>query len=486
MRLALSLLTAALLQAPAAEAELIVRWKPQATKRSLIAESMVRVRSVGRATWLYRMSSSPAAGEVERLLERLRSRPDVEYAEPNHVRRPFATPSDKWYPYQWNLKAINLERGWELSTGSSSLVVAVVDTGILPNHPDLQGRLLPGYDFILDKANSADGDSWDADPTDTDDKSSSRFHGTLVAGILGAASNNKLGITGVTWGCRILPVRALGVTGGKDSDIVAAIRWAAGLPVNGAPPNPTPAKVINLSFGDPAYGQTLADAIQDVQQRGVIVVAAAGNYNNSEVNYPAGYDNVISVGATRRDGSRAGYSNHGPSIDVMAPGGDIGQFLADMPPCSDNHPCPAGVVSTFYDSSSSQYSYRFYDGTSLAAPAVTGVVALMVSINPNLDARETLRVLRGTANPASQCTEGCGAGLIDAAYALNVVAGLATVDDARWTQSHMQGGPVYGGGCRLAPAETEADLAPVLALLALACLVRRRKRRAEPRVPLRS
>jgi serine protease len=407
--------------------EFVIGWKSEAARWDLhrvAGRRVIHARAAGAASWAYRLEERTARATEEALVELARL-PGVAYVEPNHIRRPFRVPNDPHYAVQWGLKAAKLEQAWDRTTGSSAIVVAVVDTGIRIGHPDLNGRLVPGYDFISDPASAGDGTGRDDDPKDEGDDtlSSSGFHGMHVAGIIGAASNNSQGIVGVDWQCKIQPVRALGVISGRgnDADIAAAIRWAAGLQVAGAPLNKTPARVINLSFGGPGFAQVLADAVSAAQKAGAIVVAAAGNQTMDVQDvYPAALPNVITVGATKLNGQRAPYSNFGKAVEIMAPGGYLAENLPNQ---YQGKSWPAGIYSTLYRSDTSQWDYRVYEGTSQAAPLVAGVVALMLSINSKLDSAETTRILTTTANPASKCNEGCGAGLIDAAKAVAMTAG---------------------------------------------------------------
>jgi subtilisin family serine protease len=263
---------------------------------------------------------------------------------------------------------------------------------------------------------------------------SSGFHGTHVAGIIGATTDNRKeanglvtgGIAGVNWACKILPVRALGITKGKgnDFDIAAAIRWAAGIMVADAPDNPNPAKIINLSFGGPGAGQVLTEAIQAALARGVMVVAAAGNQGQEGSNiYPAAVSGVIAVGATKFDGKRAYYSNFGNIVALMAPGGNMAEKL---PYQYDGKFWEAGILSTLYSRTEKAWTYHMYEGTSQASPLVAGVISLMLAINSHLDQPETLNILQSTADPKGKCNEGCGAGLINAAAALAKTKGIIT------------------------------------------------------------
>jgi serine protease len=323
------------------------------------------------------------------------------------------------YKYQWALPMIRAPQAWSATTGSAQVVVAVIDSGILP-HPDLKDRLVPGYDFISDPANANDGDGRDADPTDVGDASaqSSSLHGMHVAGVIGASANNNIGIAGVDWACRIQPIRVLGVRGGSgvDSDIADAIRWAAGLHVDGVPDNATPAAVINMSFGGKGTSQTMQAAIDDATAAGATVVAAAGNLGiDAGGDSPAGLKNVITVGAVDQTGQLASYSNYGPAVSLVAPGG---MLINDMNGNSE------GILSTI-ELPTTGITYIYYAGTSQAAPFVSGAVSLMRAIEPRLGPRDARKLLIASSDPGSRCPSpedptkmGCGAGLLDLDAAL--------------------------------------------------------------------
>ncbi|MCA9671523.1 MAG: S8 family peptidase [Myxococcales bacterium] len=376
--------------------------------------------AITKDTRVLRLAERTTAA-TQRAIAELTKRGDVLYAQPNYLRKMFRKPNDEHWPLQWGMQKVQMEGAWEHTTGNAAIVVAIVDTGIKKDHPDLAGRLLPGYDFIQDTTRSGDGNGWDPDPDDAGNNtgSSSAFHGTHVAGIIGARGDNGTGVAGADWACRLLPVRALGVDGGTgaDADIAAAIRWAAGLTVQGAPANPNPARIINLSFGGPGEGPVLTDAIKAALQKGVIVVAAAGNQGGSVDNvYPAATPGVITVGALDYQGQRASYSNYGGAVDIMAPGGALSQQLPITHQGKSNW--EAGIVSTMYYSPGTNngqtWGYHLLEGTSQAAPLVAGVVALMLARNPSLTATQTLGVLRGTADSTATCPQGCGAGMLRA------------------------------------------------------------------------
>lgn len=394
--------------------EIIVRFKSGVSLQSVETLSvggvaLQRLRPLSLAnTHLYRanLDTSGTLTAVAALL----SRSDVEYAEPNYILEPFLTPNDPRYSEQWHYTAINLPQAWDGETGSNTVRVAVIDSGIFSAHTDLAGKLLPGYDFVSDSSVSGDGDGRDNNPEDTG--SNSDFHGTHVTGTVGAATNNNTGVAGVSWGARLVPIRALSSEGGTLADVADALRWAAGLSVAGVPTNDNPADIINMSLGGQvtcAPSSTMQQAINDVATAGKIMVVAAGNSNADASTFtPAGCSGVITVGATDQSGNRAFYSNYGARIDVMAPGGD-----------TRNNPSN-GVLSTINNS-----NYGFKQGTSMAAPHVAGVLALMKSRKASLTPGEALTILKQTARPlsAAQCGRGsgndCGTGLIDARAALD-------------------------------------------------------------------
>lgn len=382
---------------------------------------------------LYRADLSEA--ETPALLAALRGRSDVVSADLNWLEQPLATPNDYEYNSQWHYPAINLPQAWDRTTGSNSVVVAILDTGVLfrsgnpaQSHPDIGNRLLPGYDMVSPisgsnpLANAGDGNGRDPDPYDVGDEQSTGYHGTHVGGTVGAATNNGEGVAGVDWTAPLLHVRVIGLLGATVADQVDAILWAAGEPVPGVPANANPAKVINMSLGGKGPCTTARqNAINLVTGKGVVVVVAAGNENDDASLYsPASCANVITVGATDYAGARAPYSNYGARVDVMAPGGDTSTDRAE------------GVLSLGFDDETQRFNYKFENGTSMAAPHVAGVVALMKALNPNLNTTQALQILKSTARPlnATQCNRpsgnDCGAGLIDANAALAAVQGGTT------------------------------------------------------------
>lgn len=431
----------------------------------------------GGALQLVLQDRSPDA--TAQLLSRLQQMEEVVWAQPERYRYAQQAPvNDPHYLDQWALPLLQLPAAWQKTHGSPHVVVAVIDTGIRP-HPELATRLVLGYDFISDPESAADGDGRDPDPTDPGslEPGSSGLHGLHVSGIVGAQANNHEGIAGVDWNCRILPLRVLGVhdAGGRDSDIADAIRWAAGLPVAGVPDNPTPAHIINLSFGGTGDSLLLQEAIDAAGQTGAVVVASAGNDAADVADYaPAGLRGVIAVGAADERGGLAGYSNFGPRIDLLGPGG-----RTDRP--------ESGVLSTTYQAGPSvQWGYFFLPGTSQAAAHVSGVAALLRAIAPQLPPDAVRQILKTTADSRKQCAAGCGAGLVDAAAAVAAAASAAGCEPAcglheecvdrscvAFTPLEVQ----VPGGCS---ATRTPDAAAPLALgvfITLA-LLRRRARRA--------
>ena len=316
-------------------------------------------------------------------IKRMAQQTGVRYAEPNYIRYPQRVPNDPGYSLQWHYPAINLPQAWDLSIGDENdVIVAVLDTGILINHPDFASKLESGYDFISDAGNARDGNGIDSNPDDPGDNPSrgrSSWHGTHVAGTIAAASNNGSGVSGVSWGAKIMPIRVLGQSGGLSSDIIQGLRYAAGLSNNSGTVPARKAQIANLSLGGPGFSQAEQQAYTAIRNSGMIIVAAAGNESTSTPSYPAAYDGVVSVSATDASRALAPYSNFGNTIDVAAPGGNLGVDVT-----SDGR--PDGVLSTLVDDQSGQReaSFGFLQGTSMAAPHVAGVIALMKSVYPAL------------------------------------------------------------------------------------------------------
>ncbi|HKI51784.1 MAG TPA: S8 family serine peptidase, partial [Geothermobacteraceae bacterium] len=274
---------------------------PEIGRRSKGAESAIR----------------QAKRETLDRVKTLRRRADVVSADLNYIRSPQLVPNDPLFSAQWNLAQINLPQAWELTTGDPAVVVAVLDTGVLMNHPDLTGRLCtpadncPGYDFVADPIVGADGDGIDPDPTDPGGRDlpdgSSSFHGTHTTGIVGAAGNNTLGMAGVDWAALLMPVRVLGAGAGTSYDVMQGVRYAAGLSNDAGTVPGRPAEIINLSLGGGGYSQAEQDLFSQLHASGVFVIAAAGNASSSLPVYPAAYSGVVSVSGVDIDKNLAPY-----------------------------------------------------------------------------------------------------------------------------------------------------------------------------------
>jgi len=411
-------------------------------------------RDAGETVTLRRTTSSGAkvlkfggrrsGADVAAVARRWAARPGVKYAEPDLLLHPTAVPTDPEYVNQWDLSApttavvgttlvgANLTPAWDVTTGTSDVVVAVVDTGITA-HADLAGQVLPGYDFITDAQIGNDGTGRDSNPSDPGDwitatqnsagffagcgVSDSSWHGTHVAGTVAAVSNNGIGVAGIAPGAKILPIRVLGKCGGFTSDIVDGMRWAAGLAVAGVPANPNPAAVLNLSLGGGgACSVTQQQAIDDITAVGATVVVAAGNSNVDVAGAsPGNCANVVTVAATGSTGSRAYYSNFGSLVEISAPGGDV-----QLTPGAILSTLNAGITVPTTD------TYVGYQGTSMATPHVAGVAALVKSVKPSVSPAELLGLLQSTSAtfPArSTCTTLlCGSGMLDAGAAVSAAA----------------------------------------------------------------
>ncbi|MBX2886730.1 MAG: S8 family peptidase [Granulosicoccus sp.] len=495
----------------------------------LIGHEVETTRSMSDGAWVVATHSTDPY-QVSKALAQLHLRDLIEYGQIDAATRVTHNPDDRLFQAQWQHQtfyttpaSMDLINTWDITTGSYDIVVAVIDTGIRYDHADLTDRLLAGYDFVsaindtpeimlpvpsaYNFVKSNDGDGRDPDPTDPGDGvdqtlheqmdalgidcpvTDSTWHGTSMTSLLAANGNDGFGIAGVDWHARVLPVRAIGRCGGNRSDLLDAIRWAAGVNDPALPPNPTPARIINLSLGiDDVCGDADQRAIDDAVAAGAIIVAAVGNQGRDldlQAASPSDCNNVIGVTAVNASGQLAGYSNYGMDVDIAAPGGE-GSEGDDQPILVATN---SGALSPTPDS-----THKYTTGTSVASPLVAGVLSLMLSVNPELTNQELEALLYTAARafPArgteQDCTTAiCGAGLLDA-FAATRLAELsrstpvpslaaAMLDDSAST------GLLSGGaaGCTISD-QSAPDPIWVLLLGGLYCLSRKQRRYPSPAV----
>ncbi|MEO8123325.1 MAG: S8 family serine peptidase [Burkholderiales bacterium] len=531
--------SAAAATAPAAEARVIVTFKAdsaiarqqvlgsssraesaaqRSTERAGVLGKRIRLALRGGANVSERTQVVFASGiSSAQLVATLAVDHDVESVTIDVRRHRYSAPNDPLYAAgqpavpgpvvgQWYLRApagdvksaIDAEAAWAVTTGNPNVIVAVLDTGVRFDHADLAAKLLPGYDMISDAVIAGDGDGRDADASDPGDFVSaadkkahpstfdgctvedSSWHGTQTASLVGAATGNGIGMASIGRKVRVLPVRVLGKCGGYDSDIQAAMRWAAGLDVPGVPSNPTPAAVISMSLGsDGACSSAYVTVVKDVTAAGTLVVAAAGNSAGRAVGTPANCPGVMAVGGLRQVGAKVGYSDLGAQVAISAPAGNCVNVDA-------NEPCLFPIVTalnagkTLPIAKSSIYSdaWDFSAGTSFAAPLVAGTAALMASARPAVQPADLRSLLQSSARPfpktggdngdatvvpvckapgdfdQSQCyctTNTCGAGMLDAGDALKRAAAPGSVI-ARFTIT--PGAPMPGDTITLSAASS--------------------------------
>lgn len=380
--------------------------------------------------------------------EMMHSDANIEYVSPNIRMRHTFTPNDTYFSpsYMWALPdsatyGIKLETAWNYANGNG-VVVAVVDTGYRP-HVDMKGRILKGYDFIRSSRVSADGNGRDSNAIDNGDgysynycgdgtSSEHSWHGAHVSGTIAANTNNSLGIAGIAYAAKILPVRVLGRCGGTLSDVADGIVWASGGKVSGVPTNKTPAKVINVSLGgednDGVCNGVMQSAISKARANGAVVVVAAGNEDSDSKYFtPANCSEAVTVGATSSNGLRGWqknrytgrsvyYSNYGANVDISAPGTDIASTIN------------SGTTSVGKDN-----DYAYYTGTSMATPHVAGTLALMYSKGPRLNVTSAENLIKQAVNPfpSGGCDSraisagGCGTGILDASKAVSQLSSTA-------------------------------------------------------------
>jgi serine protease len=533
-------------EGPTADARVIVKYKadsPLLADQALpaAAQRAERARALGTRVGLALRAGSGVSRRAHvvlahgltsaQLAERLAREADVEYAVPDQRRRISTAPNDPLYlagpPVtagaggpavgQWYLRApagevqssINVEPAWDLAPANSDIVVGVIDTGVRFDHPDLQraaagGKLLSGYDMISDADVANDGGGRDADASDPGDwltlaevqdrhspfyrcdtaAEDSSWHGTQTSAMIGALTNNAIGMAGVARNVRILPVRALGKCGGYDSDIIAAMRWAAGLNVPGTPVNPTPARVLNLSLGSESpCSAAYVDAVAAINAVGAVVVASAGNSTGHAAGAPANCTGVLAVAGLRHAGSKVGFSDLGPAISIAAPAGNCVNTAPGLPCLYPMLTAANSGLTTPVSNAAggSIYTDSFNSsvGTSFSAPMVTGTIALMLSADPTLTPSAVRTLLQSSARPfpssgltntdgtsLAQCvapqriedpqidqlecyctTTTCGAGMLDAGAALTAVVNRRNYGGLWW---NAPGGSEAGWGINFA------------------------------------
>lgn len=368
--------------------------------------------------------------QLLKVLEKSPIRKQTEYIEPNYIYQALEVPNDPRYSEQWNLRSINVEQAWEETKGEG-ITVAVIDTGV-SRVPDLkQTEFVKGYDFVNDKSDASDDNG----------------HGTHVAGTIAQSTNNGYGVAGIAYQAKIMPLKVLSGSGsGTISDIADAIRFAAD---NGA-------DVINMSLGGGGENGLMKEAIDYAYDKGVVIIAAAGNSNQNSASYPARYPKVISVSAVDSAGNKAPYSNYGAGVDISAPGGsESGKILQNT-----------------IDPSTGQSVFAEFQGTSMAAPHVAGVAAL-IKASGITEPEQVLKVLKESSRKIQEDPlNHFGAGHLDAAGAVKLaLRGQITFKDFfRWVRDNGYLNPRFwiDGGAIALPAK----LLMVLGSYLLAFLLR--------------
>lgn len=487
-----------IIQYKAGEARRLQSVRPQQPVQGLVTpagEPLLFKRRLGHRGMVVELPDYLSAAEVQQALQALSDDPAVDYAQIDKRMYPAAfVPNDFEYSRQWYLFepfGINMPDAWDVappaSRGSSSVVIAVLDSGTL-THRDLDpARFLAGYDFISDPLTANDGDGRDGDASDPGDAvlagdcgtndplmdMPSSWHGLTVEGVIAATTDNGGDIAGIDFAARILTLRVLGKCGGAVSDIVDAVRWAVGLPVAGVPANTNPARVINLSLsGEGACTPAEQAAIDEANAAGAVVVVAAGNEAEDIASKsPANCQGVVAVGATARNGDRASYVNFGSAVDLSAPGGDGADGILTLSNLGNTVPGSDGLATI--------------QGTSYSSTQVSAVAALVYAIDNTLTPAAVRGILCANtqAFPAgSTCTTAtCGTGILDANAVLQAaLAPPATIpacasNDATPAASSGGGGGGGGGGCTLATGRSSDPGWLLLGLMAWGYLLRSRR-----------
>lgn len=384
----------------------IVKYKDGNVPGTMSAADAVRglsssTVSVGRTENFVRYTVDPSVITVDQLVSDLNTDPNVEYAEPDYKRYALGVPNDPGFPMQWNLQQLSMSTLWNTITGDENVVVAVIDTGVAYDLSDFSTTIfVPGWDFVNN----------DADPYDDN------AHGTHVAGTIAQSTNNGAGVAGMAYGVSIMPLKTLGQDGsGYVSDTSEAIIWAVD---NGA-------DVINLSLGSTSSSTTEEAAVKYAFDNGVPVIAATGN-DNGAVNYPAAYDAyVLAVGATRYDKARSPYSNFGPEVDIVAPGGDM---TVDQNADGYNDGILQQTIGGFDPGTGvTDYTagFHFFQGTSMATPHVAALAALVMSKNPFHTTSEVYNLITGNADDLGTAGR-------DDEYGHGLINPIATLGASEW------------------------------------------------------
>ena len=312
---------------------------------------LTQATELGAGSGIYRLAG-PADFDVPEAAADLAAVAGVSYAEPDYRVSANLIPNDpEFAANQPDMRQVHAPEAWDITTGSRNIVLASLDTGVASDHPDLAGKVLPGWDFV-----NGDADAYD-----------DNGHGTYTAGLMAADSNNGFGVAGVCWGCRILPVKILDAAGqGAISDFALGIRWATD---HGA-------QVLNISAGIDTASRTMAAAVQYATAHNVVIVASAGNTPDGLPRWPAGYDQVIAVSAVDGNDQEADFASFGSFVDLVAPGVDV-----------------LGPTVEY-----GRPGYAWASGTSSSAPFVSGAAGLLLSVNPKLTVAQVRDALQGGAD----------------------------------------------------------------------------------------
>lgn len=372
------------------EHEVVVRFSPRPEQKKidqLVASLDAKIKRDFEHFLIIKSNSLT----TKQLMKKLAEHPDSVFAEPNYLLLPNRKPNDTYYSeYQWNLPLIGMEQSWDVSAGSSDVIVAVIDTGIDLDHPEFAGKLVEGYNVLEDNNRPADDNG----------------HGTHVSGVIAAKTNNADGIAGMSWNSKLMPIKAIGADGsGSAVDIARGIYWATD---HGA-------DVINLSVGNYTSSAALKEACRYAYEKNVVLVAASGNDATDQPSYPAAYEEVLAVAAVDHRKERADFSNFGDYVDVAAPGVDI----------------PSTYIYSDYASLS---------GTSMACPHVAALASLVRSVQPDMKNHEVMKLIRQSAKDlgAPGHDQLYGYGMIDVNQTLRQIKPAEPVDTTN-TQNTVGG-----------------------------------------------